>query len=334
MWITHDFLFYLSLMLVCRLIENLILNKIADQKYTFLKNKDNVFLPKEILFDIYRKVKGAVFHKIGTFVVQGTDNILISRFLGLTSVGIYSNYVLIINALSAICSRIMTAATAGVGHMLVENDREKITRVFLEMQILNAACVNCATVGIYCVATPMIEFIFGEKYIVSEYIVFVLAVNFYMQGMRTVYSIFKETAGILYEDRFIPLIESGVNLISSLVLLHYLEMAGIILGTIISTLILYVYTYPFLVYKKVLKRNLDEYIGELIWMTIVTFLSMISAKLICNLFSWEKLGINLLYNCFVSVVVSFGIYILLYAIWKKETKGLVIKLENIFRRNK
>ena len=310
LWITHDFLFYLSLMLVCRLIENLILNKIADQKYTFLKNKDNVFLPKEILFDIYRKVKGAVFHKIGTFVVQGTDNILISRFLGLTSVGIYSNYVLIINALSAICSRIMTAATAGVGHMLVENDREKITRVFLEMQILNAAFVNCATVGIYCVATPMIEFIFGEKYIVSEYIVFVLAVNFYMQGMRTVYSIFKETAGILYEDRFIPLIESGVNLISSLVLLHYLEMAGIILGTIISTLILYVYTYPFLVYKKVLKRNLDEYIGELIWMTIVTFLSMISAKLICNLFSWEKLGINLLYNCFVSVVVSFGIYIL------------------------
>ena len=172
--------------------------------------------------------------------MQGTDNILISRFLGLTSVGIYSNYVLIINALSAICSRIMTAATAGVGHMLVENDREKITRVFLEMQILNAAFVNCATVGIYCVATPMIEFIFGEKYIVSEYIVFVLAVNFYMQGMRTVYSIFKETAGILYEDRFIPLIESGVNLISSLVLLHYLEMAGIILGTIISTLILYV----------------------------------------------------------------------------------------------
>ena len=48
--------------------------------------------------DIVKKVKGLLFHKIGSFVVMGTDNIIISttKGLGIVAVGLYSNYYMII----------------------------------------------------------------------------------------------------------------------------------------------------------------------------------------------------------------------------------------------
>ena len=41
-------------------------------------------------------------HNIGGFLVFGTDNILIASFINVATVGLYSNYTMIINQLSAL----------------------------------------------------------------------------------------------------------------------------------------------------------------------------------------------------------------------------------------
>ncbi|MDB2016418.1 lipopolysaccharide biosynthesis protein [[Clostridium] symbiosum] len=239
------------------------LNFISNRKYPYLSSNDDVYLlPQNIVEDIKKKVKGTVFHKIGSFIVLGTDNILISRFLGLAAVGIYSNYYLIINTIKSVCSQILISATASVGHLLAEKNENRIYQVFTEMQIMNGLLINCASIGIYCVATPIISFIFGNEYILSDDTLFVLSINFYIQGMRTVYNIFKETSGILYEDRFVPVIESVINIVASIFLLKILGLAGVFLGTILSSLILYVYTYPVLVYRRVLRQSIRKYYLE------------------------------------------------------------------------
>ncbi len=81
-----------------------------------------------------------------------------------------------------------------------------------------ASFVTIGACGIYNVATPFISLIFGENYIISKFVLFILALNMYLQGTRIVYSIFKEAAGILYEDRFVPLIESMINIGASVFL--------------------------------------------------------------------------------------------------------------------
>ncbi|MDD3416140.1 MAG: hypothetical protein PHY47_19430 [Lachnospiraceae bacterium] len=331
LWVTHNFLLYLSLLVTGRVLENLLINHISNRRYPFLKNKNDFSLSKDILIDISKKVRGAVFHKIGAFVVLGTDNILISRFLGLTIVGIYSNYYLITNAIKSICSRVLSAATAGVGQLLVEKDEKKIYMVFSEMQILNGALLVCATTGIYCAITPAIVFVFGKKYVVEELTVFVLAFNFYIQGMRTVYNMFKETAGVMYEDRYVPIIESIINISASLVFLYYFGLAGVLLGTITSSLVLYAYTYPILVYSKILKRPISEYVKELLWITAVVLLSMLLSKQICVSCFYEKTLTQLLFNSSISIVVSVSSFVFLYAIWKKETGNLLIRIKKIFK---
>lgn len=60
-------------MVISRLAENFLINGLANRKYPFLKGNDSISLEKEILDDIKQKVKGAAFHKIGGFIVLGTD---------------------------------------------------------------------------------------------------------------------------------------------------------------------------------------------------------------------------------------------------------------------
>ena len=332
LWLTHSFQAYLVLMVLGRLLENLLLNGISNHRYPYLTDKKAFKLQPEILQDIRQKVKGMFFHKIGSFVVLGTDNILIARFLGLAAVGIYSNYFLIINSIKSICSQILTAATASVGHMLAEKDEKKNYKIFSEMQLLNGMLCNCAGVGIYCVATPVIELLFGRAFIVSEFTIFILALNFYVQGMRTVFGIFKETAGILYEDRYVALIESVINIVASLVFLRFFGLAGVFMGTITSSLVLYFYTFPVLVFKSVLKQRIVVYGRELLWLGSVFLLSLAVSKGICRYFQWGSLTGEILFNFCVVLVVSNGMFLGLYMRWKEEAGELFGRIVGIFNK--
>lgn len=337
LFLTGSFIGYLALMVVCRAAENIAINGIADRRYPFLREKDAEPVGGDILADIRKKVRGAFFHKIGAFIVLGTDNLLISRFLGLAAVGIYSNYYLIINSIQNICSRTLSAATASVGHMLTERNTEKNQKVFRQLLIVNGFLVTVGASGVYCVATPFVAFVFGEELTVSSFTLSVLALNLYLQGMRTVYSVFKEAAGILYEDRFVPLVESAVNLGASIALVKVFGMAGIFMGTILSTMILYSYTFPYLVAGKVLKIGKKKYWGNFLWMLGTALLAMAVSSSLCRwmnggiLLAVPELGV-IAADSLAAAVSAAAVYVLVYAAWQRESRELLARIKGYVGR--
>lgn len=332
--VTESFIGFLALMLLCRIIENLMINIIANRIYPFLKDRDVDPISRTLLLDIKLKVKGAFFHKIGGFVVLGTDNLLISKFLGLTMVGIYSNYYLIINAIQNICSKTLTAATASIGHMLTENNSQKARLIFSELLIGGGLLITVGASGIYCIATPFITLVFGEVYTIPKFTLFILVINMYLQGMRIPYSVFKDAAGILYEDRFVPLVESFVNIFASIIFVKLFGLAGIFLGTIVSTMILYSYTFPFLIIKGILKMSIKKYWLTFYWMLATVLMSMNSCEYICatihKIFSLKSVTIGSIIIDFIAVVIiSLGVYSFFFAIWEKESRELIKKFKKI-----
>ncbi len=324
--LTGNFLLYLSLMVAGRLAENLLINAIAIRRYPYLKDRDAKPLSREILDDIVRKVKGAVFHKTALFFVWGTDSILLSRFFGLAMVGMYSNYNMILNPLAGICKQVLTAATASVGHLLAEGDQAHSRRVFGELRILNGGLITCCAAGFYCAADPFITLFFGAQYRIASFVLLSLTVRFYVQGMREVYAMFKEAAGILYEDRYIPLAESALNVGASLLLLHWFGAAGIFFGTAASSAILYVYTYPVLVCKNVLGIPYAAYYRDLFWLSGVSAAAIALSRFLCGLlFQAVSCGaaVQFLAGGLFAVLVSGGVYTVGYLIWKKESASLL-----------
>ena len=68
-------------------------------------------------------------HKVGGVVVNNTDNILISSFVGVHWVGLYSNYVLISGMINSILYQIFTVLTASVGNLNVTESKEKSKQI-------------------------------------------------------------------------------------------------------------------------------------------------------------------------------------------------------------
>lgn len=260
LYITNDYYYYLTVKLLFRVIENVSINIYVNKKYRYLSAKTYPPISKEVLADIILKIKGLLFHKISTFIVNGTDNILISKFLGLSLVGIYSNYYYVISSLNAILQQAFDGITGSVGNLIATSERTKRLSVFGELNsintLLSALFVNVLLVSI----NPFVSLVFGSEYLLDNVTLIVLAINMVFTNQRRVFGVFKSAAGIQYEDRYVPVVESIVNIGMSLILLHFFGIVGVFLGTLISQLCDFSYTFPVFVYGKVLGGSFGEYI--------------------------------------------------------------------------
>ena len=57
----------------------------------------------------------------------------------------------------------------------------------------------------------------GYKFVLPTKVLLVLVINFFIVSSRSTYGAFKEAAGIFYEDRFVPIIESLLNIVLSII---------------------------------------------------------------------------------------------------------------------
>jgi O-antigen/teichoic acid export membrane protein len=269
LFITKNYYLYLLVKLALRILQNVVLNTIAGKMFPYIKEPNPPALSKKIRKDIAKKVKGLIYHKVASFVVLGTDNIIITTFLGLFINGLYASYYMIINSVQGVIYQIITATMASVGNLLVENDKKKQFGIFRKIRFMNFWLATLGAAGFIIVMDSFVSVWLGTDFLLSFEVLIVLAINSHMTMMRTSYGVFKEAAGIFYEDRFVPLIESAINIVASVVLVQIMGLPGVFLGTILSGLVLYVYSYPKFVYKKLFGGSYKKYIFETVGLALL-----------------------------------------------------------------
>lgn len=97
--------------------------------YPYLKEKTKEQLPEDERKDIFRNIKAMLMHKLGNVVVNNTDNLLISSFVGVISVGIYSNYFLLIGSVRQVLDQIFQGITASVGNLGATEDEGRVKSI-------------------------------------------------------------------------------------------------------------------------------------------------------------------------------------------------------------
>ncbi len=316
--LTQNYILYLIIKIVCRVAENIIVGVIVNKRYSFIKEKEEEELDKSIKQDITKKIKSLFLHKIAGFVVTGTDTILISYFLGgVVTVGYYTNYSLIFSAVTTVFSQIFSSMTASVGNLLVSEKQEKCYDVYQKIQFLNFWLFTFASICIFCLIEGFISIWIGEKYILDKFVLIALTINFFMQGMRRTMMAFKEAAGIFYEDRFVPILEAVINIVASIILIKLYGLAGVFLGTVVSTLIIFLYSYPKFVYQRLFNRKKLEYIKEIFRYLFIAILILCITYLVTKLVMVNNLILKLMINMVVCIVVP---NILMYVIYRKDQR--------------
>lgn len=311
--IFKNFYIYLLVQIAVTMINNMCISIFVNKKFTYLKKVDkNLTLDKSIKDEIINKVKGLLFHKIGGFFVAGTDNILISmsKNLGVIYVGYYSNYNMIISNVALVFSTMISSITASVGNLLVEksNDYQRKLQTYRSVFLINSWLYCFGATSIYILAQDFIEIWLGKEYVLPQFVLLILAINFYINGTKIASNTFKEAAGIFYEDRFMPIIESIVNIFASLLFMHFFGLAGVFMGTITSSIVLLFVSYPIYMYKKVFLDKAINYFKLYFKYFIISTIVFVITLFISNLVRFENIFLDIFIKMLICLIVSNLIY--------------------------
>ena len=83
---------------------------------------------------------------------------------------------------------------------------------------------------------PFIKMWLGADFLLSNGVVLIICINFYVSGMRRVNITFRDAMGLFWYDRYKPLAEAAINLIASICLAKQWGIAGVFIGTFISNM--------------------------------------------------------------------------------------------------
>ena len=280
--LTGNFILFLSVRVIIRLIENIVLSKIVDKRYPFIKTKKHLPLDVKIKDNIVTNTKALSLHVLGRYLINGTDNIIISRFIGLGFVGLYSNYFLIINTVTAFTEQFASGVLASFGNMIAIETKDRSHDAFKKANFLNFVIINFASVSMLCLFNPFISMWIGRDALLSFSVVIVLALNFYIKGTASVLGAVRSTAGVFRPDRYLHLMLAALNLIISISLAKIIGILGVFIGTLICYIIKEILVLPNIVYKNIFKLSVKHYCFSYTRFLAVTFLSAGLTLLVCN----------------------------------------------------
>lgn len=310
---TRNYIGYMLIGIGFVLIRNISISTLADRRYPVLREKATAPIPKDIFGQIKKNTGAMVFHKIGTIVVFATDNLILSKFVGLVSVGIYTNYYTITNAVTVFINKFFQAISASVGNLAVNESVERQEKTFFKVMFANFWMYTFSCCCLMNLMSPFINDIWlGEGYLFDEMIVLLIVVKTYITGMRSAVQTFKNAKGLYWQNRYMPIYESLINLVASLILVHTMSVAGVILGTIISSLTTCVWVEPRVLYKYGFNKSARDYVARYVQYFLVFFVVM-AVTYTCNRFiEGSSIGVFIL-RCIVSAGIPNIMLLLIYA---------------------
>ncbi len=252
---TRNYIAYLLVSIVGSLLCNFCISRLAGRMYPYLGEKNDHELPPEEKQEIRRNIWALAMHRLGAVVINNTDNMLLSRFAGLVSAGVYSNYYLVINSVRQVLTRVFQGMAASVGNLGATEDREAMERVFYNAFFIGQWIYALAAICLYELLQPFIELSFGAHYLFDRSVVLILCVLLFLQGMRNAVATFWYALGKFWLDRYKALAEAVLNLVISIFLGSRYGVAGIFMGTILSMLLVPVWVDPYMFFHHCLNKS-------------------------------------------------------------------------------
>ena len=270
-------------MIVCQIAENIWLARVTDKKFPYLRDMSvEAQLTGEQKHALTSSVKAMFLYKISGTVINSTDNILISGFQGIVSVGLYSNYVYIVDVVRTFLSYIFNSMTASVGNYSVSESRERNALLYYQLFFASFWIYGFTGVCLGVLLNPFITLWIGSEYVLPGWTVLVIIVNYYTAGVQYASTTYREVTGMFQVGKYRPLVAAALNLGFSVVLAKPLGITGVLLGTILSRLAVYFWFDPYIIHKRVFCCSLGRYFGKYALYAVVSLVAGGVTLLLCR----------------------------------------------------
>ncbi|KMY51883.1 lipopolysaccharide biosynthesis protein [Peribacillus loiseleuriae] len=304
---TQNYILYLIIDSVITVTNSIVLVIIVNKMYPYLKNKVKGKLDSDTKKGITKNVKAIVIQNIGNYLVFGTDNIIISSFVSVAAVGLYSNYNMLIEICRTFINQVFNNIYHSVGNLVANESIEKVYSIYKTYRFLNFWLYSFFTIFLTIMLEDFIALWIGNEFLMGGSLLFILMILFYERGMRNSITTVKTTSGIFHEDRFVPLCQAAVNLILSILLVKKIGITGVFIGTLVSAIAVPFWTTPYLVYKKVFHKPVSHYFLKYIYYAAIGIGTYFLTNFICSFILLGDL-LSLIVKALICLIVPNLVY--------------------------
>lgn len=257
--VTKNYYAYLLIKIILGVIRNEIISFIAGRRYPCINRKTSKKVKKEELISIGKNIYALAISKISSVIYYSSDNIVISSILGTVLVGYYSNYYMIVYSVTSVIGIVLGSAKASIGNLNVCESNDNKLLIFNRIQYINYIGYGFSAVCLAQLLSPFISLWIGKEYVLGKYVVYTIVLNFLICGLLHTVTIFKDACGLFWQTRYRTMATAIVNVVVSIVLAHFLGLAGVFLGTIISYLVTILPKDPVVLFGEIFQVSAKEF---------------------------------------------------------------------------
>ena len=309
--LTQNYVIFMICTVAATVGDNIAVAIIANKNYRYLKEKGDDTLSDDDKKTIKTNVSASMMHNVGGVLVNGTDNIIISRFVSFITEGIYTNYHLLSAAVDSVLAPIFQSATASFGDLSVNADGDRRREVYNRMFFAGAWLYGLCAICLFVLAKPFVLIWLGEGFEIDGLSVFLVSLNFYLLGMRRPGLVARDAMGLMRHDRWKSIAEAAINIVLSIVLAKYMGLSGVLLGTTLSSLLTCTWVEPYMLYKHGFKSGVGGFFLRYAAYTAVTAVAFASTALLCGLITFGGVG-GLAVKLLIALTLPNAVYLAAY----------------------
>lgn len=270
-----------------------------DYSWIDLKEKPN--------YKAISQKNSVLVHEITAIIFNNTDMVLITVFLGLEAVSIYAVYNYFFRAVYQMIMVFSSSTDFALGRIF-NIDKKKFIEFYEVVENYILLISFLAFTILFVFIMPLIK-IYTKDFVDVDYINYNLPLYFVMIELLTLIRKAPNSvisiAGHFRETRVRSVIESAINLILSIILINFMGIEGVLIGTIIALLYR---TNDIIIYAniKIMYRNpLKTYSRIFINIIVMVVLSFIGLKYFNNINNLYTLMINIIIYSLIALTSYF-----------------------------
>lgn len=305
-----SYVLYLLVQVVQTMVSNFLINYWCNKQYPYLK--EHVVEAYDKIDELKNNVKNLVVARIGGLVYSSTDNLIISKCIGILQVGYMSSYYEIINILKTIVSSITEPIQPIMGNLVQEEKNEKrVLDIFLTFTFIRYCIANIITVGVVIMLNPLIQIWLGKEFVLIRTISILMALDLFISIVHGPAVEMISVLGLFDKDKKISIGGMLINLGFSIFLVFRLDVVGVLLGTVIAQ-IFYWSARAFVVFREYFREGVKKYISKIIQYIVVWIVDIIILKTVqdryminVNIISFIIMGCVCVIVSSISIIVCF-----------------------------
>lgn len=309
--LTHEYIGYLLIQIVNCIIYNIWVSRKVVKDYPYIASKNITPLAKEERLSLFRNIKALAINKVSGVLVNSTDNIVITFFNGISTVGFASNYTLFSSTLDKLVTLLFNGLTGSVGNLNATADEDTRYRFFKTLNLANFWLYGWGAIGMAVVSSDLVRLFYGDAYVLPLKIPVILAINFYAIGMLHASYTYKSTMGLFRCGQYILIFTGIINIVLDVILGKLLGVFGIYLATLIARACTNLWYEPYAVYRYGFKKNPLLYFARHIKFTLILIATGAVCYLVCQ-FCIFSVVINVIAKIVICSVIPNGIFLAIF----------------------